>query len=576
MKQRSMILAALAMIPFAVSVAQQAPPTPPVSPKPATPVAVPAQGQRPLMPMTPLTPLPDEAIYIDREAIRRAVEDAKWQGQWAAEEGRRAAEEARRAMEDAHFDMKDFHFSMPDVKVSMPDFKFDFQTPKFSGQNFVTSIPSEGKFYYPNRVEMPPPSFGAQGDPADSMYQVGREMLSRQDYSRAAAKLGEMIAKYPNSRNYTSAAYWQAFALFRVGTLESLRSALKVLETNQQRFDYDYNRSYRSDAPVLEAKVLRALADRNESGADAKLRDLVAKYPKVSCDEDKISIQSQVLNSLYQTDPDAAMPYMKQYLDTRDACTAELRRSAIYLLANRGTEANTNLIVQLAKNDTVRSVRARAVEVLSRMPGDAAIVALQQFMTDPDDQISSAAVRSLMRSDNPKARAAMRALIDRRESPERQRLDAIRSFDRDNTSPDDAAYLRTLFNRQNESDRVKEAVISALGQVPNDENMKFLLDVAKNPNESSSTRSSALRSVTRRQNLSTDDLIKLYDATDNRSMRNSLVDALAQRPEPAAIDKLLNIVKYSTDIEVRTNAIRELLNKNDKTITQKVLDLIGK
>jgi HEAT repeat protein len=85
-----------------------------------------------------------------------------------------------------------------------------------------------------------------------------------------------------------------------------------------------------------------------------------------------------------------------------------------------------------------------------------------------------------------------------------------------------------------------------------------------------------LRRVTSRQNLSTDNLIKLYDATDNRSMRNSLVDALAQRPEQAALDKLLSIVKSSTDPEVRSNAIQELLRKNDKTITQKVLDLIGK
>ena len=119
-------------------------------------------------------------------------------------------------------------------------------------------------------------------------------------------------------------------------------------------------------------------------------------------------------------------------------------------------------------------------------------------------------------------------------------------------------------------------MISAIGQVPTEENLKFLMDVAQNPNESSSIRSTALRRVTARQNLTTDNLIRLYDATDNRSMRNSLVDALSQRPEPAAINKLLDIVKTSTDPEVRSNAIQELLRKNDKAITQRVLDLIGK
>jgi HEAT repeat protein len=494
------------------------------------------------------------------------MEDAKWQ-----------MEDAKWALKDLKIsmpDMKDMKTSMPDMKdmkISIPEFNFDFKAPKFSGQAFMASVP-----YSSGRFEVgPPPSFGMQGDPADSIYNLGREAFNRQDYSRAALRFAEMLAKYPNSRQATAAAYYQAFALYRVGTLDALRSSEKVLETYGQQLQYSYNSEYRRQGPQLQARVLRALIERNEGGADTKLRDLVAKYPAVTCDEEKIQIQSQVLSSLYQTDPDAATPYIQDYLKTRDACTADLRRNAIYLLANRGTEANTNLIVQIAKTDTVRSVRMRAIEVLSRMPGDAAINALQQFMDDPDEQVQAAAVRSLMRSDNPRARTAMRqSLIDKRDAPERQRTEAIRSLSSDNMSPDDATYLRALFRRQGESDRVKEAIVSALGSVPTEENLKFLMDVAQDQNESSSIRSTAFRRVTSRQNLTTENLIKLYDATDNRSMRNSIVDALSNRGDPASINKLLDIVKNSTDPEVRSNAIQELLRKNDKTITQKVLDLI--
>jgi HEAT repeat protein len=596
MKQRSIVLAMVAMIPFTVSAAQT-PPTPPVQPTPATPVTVPAPGARPLMPLTPLTPMPGEPIYIDREAIRRAVEDAKWQGQLAGEEGRRLAEQGkwlaedvRRMAEDAKWQAKvhleDFKFNHDFNFDFNHDFKFDFD----HDMKFDLKIDPKISIKAPNFAFSPMP--GVQGgtlwtpgqqqqwqDPADSIFELASQSFQRQDYSRAAAKFAEMIAKYPNSRRVSQAAYYQAFSLYRVGTVDALRNSLKVLEANAQSFQYS-NSSNRSDAPALQARVLRALAERNESGAEQKLRDLIAKYPQypsVACDKEKIDIQSTVLNSLYQADPDAAGPYIQQYLNTRDACTAGLRRSAIYLLANRGTEANTNLIIQLAKNDTVRSVRTQAIEVLSRMPSDAAIAALQQLMNDPDEQIQNAAVRSLMRSDNPKARAAMRmSLIDKRDAPERQRSEAISALGSDNMSPEDAAYLRALFNRQGESDRIKDAIITALGRVPTEENLKFLMDVAQNQNESSNIRANALRRVTSRQNLSTDNLIKLYDATDNRSMRNSLVDALAQRPEQAALNKLLDIVKSSTDPEVRSNAIQELLRKNDKAITQRVLDLIGK
>jgi HEAT repeat protein/TolA-binding protein len=568
MKQRALVVAALAMMPFAVAVAQT-PPTPPVKPAPGA-VAKPA-------PVTPLIPLyPD---MIDRDEIRRIADEARWQGQIAAEEGRRIADQARMAAEDARwqiqsnvadmkFNQNDFHFDfdhnfdfnidLPHISVKVPNFNFAPMT----GQGAVSWAPGQRQQWQ---------------DPADSIYELASQAFQRQDYSRAAAKFAELIAKFPNSRRVSQAAYYQAFSLYRVGTLDALRNSVKVLEANAASFQY-YNSSYRSDAPALQARVLRALAERNEPGAEQKLRDLIARYPQypgVSCDKEKIDLQSTVLNSLYQADPDAAAPYIQQYLETRDACTAGLRRSAIYLLANRGTEANTNLIIQLAKTDTVRSVRTQAIEVLSRMPGDAAITALQQLMGDSDDEISRAAVRSLMRSDNPKARAAMRmSLIDKRDAPERQRTEAISALGSDNMSPEDAAYLRNLFNRQGESDRVKEAIVSAIGRVPTEENLKFLMDIAQNQNESSTIRNAALRRVTSRQNLTTDNLIKLYDATDNRGMRNSLVDALAQRPEPAAVNKLLDIVKTSTDPEVRSNAIQELLRKNDKAITQKVLDLI--
>jgi HEAT repeat protein len=568
MKQRSIVLAALAMIPFAVAAAQT-PPTPPVTPvvpvTPATPVAVP----KPHESVRPHNAHPGQGWLsdMDREEIRRA-----------AEEGRRAAEEvrlnSREIFEDARIAGQR---AMEEARVSLRDLRVEM--PRLSGQAFMGTVPFELEnsfdFHFNSRGEIPPPPNFMQGEPADSLYQLAREAFLRQDYSRAATRFADMMAKYPNSRLVTSAAYYQAFALYRVGTVESLRTSLKVLEANATRFQYDESRG-KSDAPALQARVLRALAERNEPGVEAKLRDLYAKYPATSCDDESVRIKAQVLNSLYQADPETAIPYIRQHLATRDACNAELRRSAVYLLGNRPTDENTNLILQVVRSDTVRAVRSQAIQVLSRMPGDAAIAALQQLMTDDDASIQAAAVRSLMRSSNPKARAAMRSLIDRRDASERQRLEAIQSFDRDNTTAEDAAYLRALFGRQGESDRIKDAVLLALSRSPSEENINFLLGVAKNQNESSSLRASALRRVTSRQAINTDDLIKLYDASDSRSMRQSLVGALGQRSEPAAVNKLLDIVKLSTDPEVRSDAMQVLLRKKDPAITKRVLDMINK
>jgi len=128
MKQRSLIVAAVAMMPFVVAVAQQSPPTAPVKPTPATPTTKP----------TPVTPpvqlFPD---LIDRDEIRRISEDARMQGQMAAEAGRRAAEDARMAMEDARWQMQT---NMKDFKLDFDhDFKFDF---KFDGRTSTSTYRS--------------------------------------------------------------------------------------------------------------------------------------------------------------------------------------------------------------------------------------------------------------------------------------------------------------------------------------------------------------------------------------------------------------------------------------------------
>jgi HEAT repeat protein len=276
---------------------------------------------------------------------------------------------------------------------------------------------------------------------------------------------------------------------------------------------------------------------------------------------------------MYQSDPEGTMPLIRKQLETRDACNGELRRTAVFLLANRPDEQKAAIIAGVAKNDTVREVRRQAIDVLARMPGDVAISTLQDLMRDDDEQIQSAAVRALMRSDNPKARAAMRSLIDRKDSPEKQRVDAIQSYSQDNTTADDATYLRGLYGRE-QSERVKEAILRALGSTGTEDNVKFLLAIAQNANESSSLRSTALSRISR-MNLSVDDVSKLYDASDSRTMRRSLVNALGNRQEEAAVTKLLEIVKLSTDPEVKAAAISVLINKKDPKINAKLAALIN-
>src|SRR5687768_11066073 len=81
-----------------------------------------------------------------------------------------------------------------------------------------------------------PPEPWAEADPADSLYRLGREAINRGEYRRAARLFAEISEKHPRSEYAPDAPYWRAFALYRAGSDDDLRDALKTLDTQQRRF----------------------------------------------------------------------------------------------------------------------------------------------------------------------------------------------------------------------------------------------------------------------------------------------------------------------------------------------------
>src|SRR5207253_2926973 len=135
-------------------------------------------------------------------------------------------------------------------------------------------------------------------------------------------------------------------------------------------------------------------------------------------------------------------------------------------------------------------------------------------------------------SDNPRARQSMRALIERKDANEQQRIEAIRSYDRgDRATAEDAAYLRGLYDK-GDNEHLKEAIISTVARMGGPENEQWVLNIAKNPKELSYLKSAALSRIGT-SNISVADLVKLYDAADSRSVRAEIIRVFERRSEPA-------------------------------------------
>jgi HEAT repeat protein len=423
----------------------------------------------------------------------------------------------------------------------------------------------------------PPPPAWAQGDPADSLYRSARDALNRGDYGRAAKMFADIQQKYPKSAYVADAQYYEAFARYRIGTTDELHTAAKVLEPLASKlmtvsnnttpgargfYAVDRRGASNNEVAALYAHINGVLAQRGDRDAADKVAKAAALNGSVVCDNDDIQVRVEALNALSQMDPNAAMPLFKRVLDRKDDCSSELRRRAVFMLSRRADAESEQLVVAAAKSDPSVNVRTEAINALPRLAAGAGIPALEDILrTDQNETIQRAAVRALAGSDDPKVRASVRMLIERKDVPTNLRVEAITRLNSDRATADDAAYLRGLYAHA-DNDQIKSAIISTVAAMGGVDNEKWVLGIAENQSESSQVRSVAISRLVR-SSISIADLSKLYDNAESLNVRQQVVNALAVRKEPEATDKLIDIVKNSTVLSVRTQAINALVRKND-------------
>ncbi|MEO7963381.1 MAG: HEAT repeat domain-containing protein, partial [Gemmatimonadaceae bacterium] len=266
---------------------------------------------------------------------------------------------------------------------------------------------------------------------------------------------------------------------------------------------------------------------------------------------------------------------IQKVLARRDECSVQLRRSAVFLLASKRRDAAAiSQLTQVARTDPSPEVRSAAIEWMSRIPGDEIVATLEDLAKSSDDErIQRAAVRGLMMNPTARARAAVRTLIERNETPDRLRAEALGAFSGERATNEDVAWLRTLYGKS-DSPRMQARIVAAVSRVGGAEVDQWLMTIARNADEDSEVRGIALRRVSR--TLAIPDLAKLYDQSADRSSREMLIGAMSDRAEPEATDKLIDIVKTGTDPQLRRSAIGALTRKKDPRTTRLLMEIVDR
>lgn len=569
----------------------------PMPDAPLAPMAAPAPlgAEAPLAPLAPLAPEPfvyqGQGGRVDRtriaeEAREQALEQARAERDMIRQQALQQSEQMRaqqdmireQALEQARVQGSRIREEALAQARAQRDMARDFGQSFSQGfgrefsQNFSRDFSSSFSFNWSSNAG--PPAPWAQRDPADSLYRAAYETMNKGDYRKAAAMFKEIPAKFQYSAYAADAMYWTAHALYRVGSTPDLQDALQTLEQLKQKYPNSRLRGSQADVAALEVRIAGVLSARGQGGSEIVKRAL-SENANV-CDTEEQQIRAAALNALMQTDPNAAQDYAQKTLARKDDCSREIRRTAVFLIGNNGDPKATATLINVAKTDPSPDVRSSAVQYLGRMPGDDALNALQELArSDTSSRIQRAAIQQLARMSDPRARNAIKSFVERSDVPENLRVTALDALDPDHATQEDVAWLQATYSKV-DSPRVRSRIISAMARIGGAQNEKWFMTLANNENESIDVRVEALRRAG--QNMDIAALGRLYDQTGQRQLRYELVRQLEGRREPEATDKLGEIAKDGTDIEVRKRAIEALSNKakNDERASKLLLQLIDR
>jgi TolA-binding protein len=403
-------------------------------------------------------------------------------------------------------------------------------------------------------------------DPAHAMYRQAREALSGDDFARAARLFQQVRQRHPRSQYTPDAMYWEAFARYRLGGTDQLRTALGGLEAQLR----DHPRAAtRGDARELATRIRGELARRGDARAAQGVTEQAGRPCERGGDDDN---RVAALNALLQMDAEQAMPILRRVLARRDACSEKLRAHAVFLVAQKRTSDTEEVLLGIARQDPSKEVREQAVFWLSQVGTERAVDILSDILrTSRDEDLQEKAVFALSQHGSARAGQLLRDAAER--NPSRKvREQAIFWIGQRGTA-ENAEYLRTLFGRL-EDPALKEKVLFSLSQMQGAGNGRFLLSVAQDGRQPAQVRKQAIFWAGQ-AGVPVAELSALYDRLGDQESKEQVIFALSQRSgDRAAVDKLIDIARRERDRELREKAVFWLGQSRDPRAARILSEII--
>lgn len=407
-----------------------------------------------------------------------------------------------------------------------------------------------------------------QEDPANRIYLSAREALNQRRFEEAAGQFAEIRSRYPRSGYVADSYYWEAFARSRVGGQPALRRAVELLETQAQAHP---SAATRSDADALRVRIEAQLAQRG----DAQAAQTIAREASQPCGPQH-EVRLAALSALVNMNADQALPILREVLRSREECSVELRRRAVFLVAQKMTPETVEILLDLAHRDPDpdHEVREQAVFWLHQVRTSEALEALEAILAESDDrEIQERAIFAIsQRQGDPEAGRVLRAFAERRDVPTDLRANAIFWIGQSGGNAA-ATYLMDLYGQLDDQE-LRERAIFAISQSDAPAARDWLVQRALDRGESIENRKNALFWAGQVGALNGEQLSTMYETVDDLEMKKQLIFVSSQRSSADGVDFLMRVAREEEDPDLRQSAIFWLGQSNDPRVPEFLLQLI--
>ena len=258
--------------------------------------------------------------------------------------------------------------------------------------------------------------------------------------------------------------------------------------------------------------------------------------------------------------------------ETRSTALSHVGRSSDRVATIPTNVVETLVAVARDESDNLQ-VRKQAISVLGRLEHGTGVPQLIELARQPNSVwLARESMGVLASSGDPRARSYLRSAVQRDELSEEALAVAIRALGQQFSTQQDAALLRSLYPRLN-SERSRDAVLASVADVGGAENVRWLIDIARNDNEVIARRRKALENASR-AGAPIGELVRLYDQVSDHQLKDALITVYARSGERVAVDKLIAIAKGETNYNVRRRAISSLSTSDDPKVKEALKDLI--